>query len=201
METGQYLDRILAKYASSFDIEKDFEYQGRVWSAYARFFSLGEKYVLSHKAKLWTIRAYEYVLFQETERCSLELLDQLFDTLTVQLERDFVRRGGKYPEKDHMYSYLSAVVISRHTPEEAVLDKIRRLHFDRGYLFSLRGHSEFHLIVADLEKEQIHTNRAARNMSRMYRGAFDEIRRGAKGYNELYETGESPDPEDDILQA
>ena len=202
METGQYLDRVLAKYASSFDIEKDYTLDDNTWSAYAYFFSLGEKYVLTRKAKLWSIRAYEYVLFQETDRCTCLLLDQLYQALTVRIEADRVRRGGRYPEKDHMYSYLSAVVISQHSPGEDVLRHIRQLRFDRGYLFSVRGHSEFHLVVVDLETEKIYTNPAAGRMKKIYRKAFDEIRQGAKGYNELYVTGGEAAPadtDDDVL--
>ncbi len=202
METGLYLDRVLAKYAASFDIEKDYALDGTTWSAYAYFFSLGEKYVLTRKAKLWAIRAYEYVLFQETERCTVELLDQLYSALTVRIEADRVRKGGRYPEKDHMYSYLSAVVISARTPDEEVLRHIRGLRFDKGYLFSIRGHSEFHLVVVDMETETVYTNPAASRMKKVYRKAFEEIRQGAKGYNELYVTGDGPadtEADEDLL--
>ena len=202
METSQYLDRVLAKYAGSFDIEKNYTLGDDTWSAYAYFFSLGEKYVLTRKAKLWSICAYEYVLFQETERCTSELLDRLYAALTVRIEEDCVRKGARYPEKDHMYSYLSAVVISRFSPDEEVLRHIRELRFDKGYLLSFRGHSEFHLVVVDLEREKVYTNPAAGKMKKVYRKAFDEIRQGAKGYTELYVTGEALRPaeaDEDVL--
>ncbi len=187
METEQYLDRILAKYAGSFDISKNCELNGETYSAYGYFFSLGEKYVLTRKAKLWGIRSYEYVIFQETEELSDALLDRMTETLTGYIEPVMVRKGGKYPEKDHMYSYLSAVVICRKSPSAEMIRRIERTGFDRGYLFSFRGHSELHLIVADLEKEKIYTNRAGGKMRKMYRDAFAEVRRGEKGYIELYQ--------------
>ncbi len=195
METGQYLDRVLAKYAGSFDIFKDYEIRGNRYSAYGYFFSLGEKYVLTRKAKLWGIRAYEYVLFQETSSLTDVLLHQIVDALTGYIEPVLVRKNGKYPEKDHMYSYLSAVVICRCTPSEEMISRIRKTRFDKGYLFSFRGHSELHLIVVDLEKETVYTNAAAGKMRKLFVKVFEEVRRGEKGYNELYQEGkEDPDP-------
>ena len=202
METERYLDRILAKYAPSFDIKVNPVFSGRTYSAYGCFSSFGEKYVLTRKAKLWAVRAYEYVIFQKTEKASGELLDQMFETLTGHIESAFVRKGEKYPEKDHMYSYLTAVVISHQTPDDETLRHIRELRFDKSYLFSFRGHSEFHLVLADLEGEKIYTNSAGKKMKKVYQKAFEEIRHGAKGYNELYQTGETvvlPDQDDVIL--
>lgn len=202
METGRYLDRVLAKYAGSFDITRNYEIKGKIYSAYGYFFSLGEKYVLTRKAKLWGIRAYEYVLFQETDVLDDELLTQVTDALTGYIEPVLVRKNGKYPEKDHMYSYLSAVLICGRSPSEEMIRRIRGTRFDKGYLFSFRGHSELHLVVVDLEKETVYTNHAARKMRRVYQKAFDEVRRGEKGYNELVQNGEGvpcQDPEEEIL--
>ena len=190
METGQYLDRVLAKYAGSFDISTDYVLQGNVYSAYGYFFSMGEKYVLTHKARLWAIRAYEYVLFQETAVLTDSLLNRICDTLTGYIEETFVRKGEKYPEKDHMYSYLSAVIICSQSPSDELIRKIRKTRFDKGYLFSFRGHSELHLVVIDLEKEAVYTNAAAKKTRSVFLKAFEEIRRGEKGYRELYTDGQ-----------
>ena len=62
-----YLRELLGRYRANFDITEDFTLGNKVYSAYARFFSLGEKYVLKKEAKLWAIRAYEHVLFIKTK--------------------------------------------------------------------------------------------------------------------------------------
>ena len=58
-----YLDELLDRYRANFDISAPYRVGERTYPAYARFFSLGEKYVLKKEAKLWAIRAYEHVFF------------------------------------------------------------------------------------------------------------------------------------------
>ena len=77
MDPSVYLNSILAKYAKRFDIYKDHEMDGKRYAAYAYFSSLGEKYVLVRKAKLWSVKAFEHVFFIETEQCTPALLDAL----------------------------------------------------------------------------------------------------------------------------
>ncbi len=187
MDPAAYLNVLLAKYAGHFDIYREHEVNGRKYTIYAYFSSLGEKYVLLKKAKLWSIKAYEHVFFVEEETLTVQMLDDAYREVTDYMEPVLVRRGEKYPEKDHMYTYLTFVYLCRKTPDEEVLKKAREFRFDRGYLFSTRGHSEVRIVVVDLESEQVYTNSAARSLRKMYVKAFRETKEGANGYNELYE--------------
>lgn len=186
MDQATYLNIILAKYAGTFDIEKNRVIDGREYAAYGYFSSLGEKYVLVKKAKLWSVKAYEHAFFLTEDVCSPHLLTELMGHVNEYMEPVLVRRGEKYPEKDHMYTYLTFVILCRKTPDEAARKAIKSFRFDKGYLFSMRGHSEARLVVADMETEQIFTNGAGRSLAKMYRKAFAEAARGAKGYNELF---------------
>ncbi len=186
MDQSAYLNTVLAKYAGTFDIEKDRETDGRKYAAYAYFSSLGEKYVLVKKARLWAVKAYEHAFFLYEDSCTPGLLEELMRSVTDYMEPVLVRKGEKYPEKDHMYTYLTFVILCRNTPDEEAKKAIKKFRFDRGYLFSMRGHSEARLVVADMETEKVFTNPAGRSLTKMYRKAFAETARGAKGYNELF---------------
>ncbi|MBP3735941.1 MAG: hypothetical protein J6I56_02885 [Lachnospiraceae bacterium] len=185
-ELDAYLDVILAKYAGSFDIQKDYLFENRTYPAYGSFSSLGEKYVLIKKAKLWSVKAFEYIFFTDADTCTKELLDDIRRIMTDYMEPVLVRKNEKYPEKDHMYSYLTFAVLCRQKPSEDVIREIRKFSFDRGYLFSFRGHAEGHLVVADMETESVFTNAAGRELNKLYKKTFDDVRRGARGYKELY---------------
>ncbi len=152
MDQASYLNIILAKYAGTFDIEKNRVIDGREYTAYGYFSSLGEKYVLVKKAKLWSVKAYEHAFFLTEDACSPHLLTELMGHVTDYMEPVLVRGGEKY----------------------------------------MRGHSEARLVVADMETEQIFTNGAGRSLAKMYRKAFAEAARGAKGYNELYAQESNP---------
>lgn len=186
MDQAAYLNTILAKYAGTFDITKDCEMDGRKYAVYAYFSSLGEKYVLVKKAKLWSVKAYEHAFFLREENITPGLLEELMNRVTDYMEPVLVRRGEKYPEKDHMYTYLTFIILSDRTPDEETQKAIKHFRFDRGYLFSMRGHAEVRLVVADMKEEKIYTNGAGRSLAKMYRKAFAETARGVKGYNELF---------------
>ena len=186
MDPSSYLNIILARYAKSFDIYTDHEADGRHYAAYAYFSSLGEKYEKKKKAKLWSVKAFEHVFFLREDAVTQELLDDLMRSVKEYMEPVLVRKGEKYPEKDHMYTYLTFAVLCSQTPDAAAEKAIRNFRFDRGYLFSMRGHAEARLVVADMSSRKVYTNPAGRSLRKMYGKSFDEAERGAKGYNELF---------------
>ena len=186
IKTSEYLDITLARYAGSFDITKEAEINGRIYPAFGRFTSMGEKYVLSKKARLWAFEAFEYILFLEEEECTLELLEQIRKTMIEHMEPEYVRAHKKYPDENHMYSYLTAAIICEKKPTEEVLRAIKKFKFDKGYLFSMRGHTEAHLVVADMETEGVYVNGAGRALKKIFLSNFEQVKKGAKGYNELY---------------
>ena len=189
MKTSEYLDRLLANYAGTFDIYPECELGGHRYSAFGQFYSQGDKYVLTKKAKLWTVKEHEYVLFVECGQVTEKLLDQVRDAMENVLEPDFVRRGEKYPEKDHMNSYLTAVFISEKAPTPQVRGLIRKFRFVRNYLFTMRGRAEGRLICVDLEQEGICANPASEALLPLYRKVFSDVRLGRIGFRKAVEQG------------
>lgn len=189
MERADYLDRLLAKYAGTFDIYKPYSVKDKEYPAYGYFFSCNEKYVLMKKATLWAVHAYEHILFMDVEDITSETIKEAQDLVENHLE-PLVRKGNKYPEKDHMYSYLTVVIVAQHEPSKEVKKLISKFKFDKGYMFSLRGYSEGHLICAVMDSEKVYTNSRAKALVDTYKKTFDEVRKGAIGYSEAFEEDE-----------
>lgn len=187
METAAYLDRTLAKYAGMFDIYRPYTIREKEYPAYGYFFSCNEKYVLVKKANLWSVHFYEHILFVEADVCTKELLEELHGVITDYMEPQLVRRGEKYPEKDHMYSYITLAVICREKPSDEIIKAIRHFRYEKDYMFTMRGHSEAHLVCADMETENVYTNFAGRKMKKVYKETFDDVRKGRIGYAEAFE--------------
>ncbi len=169
-----YLERLLEKYSAFFDIKKEYDYHGIKFSAYAYFHSLNEKYVLTRKANLWRAKAFEHVLFLEVDRVDTDLIEKMRKLIKEHMEPELVREGNKYPCEDHMYSYLTLVILSKEKIENDMIRAVRRFHFDKGYLFSFRGHSEAHIACVDMESELVYTNFAAREMKKTLQSVFEE---------------------------
>lgn len=172
MGTNAYLDEVLRRYSSSFDLYRDYSIYGEKYPAYGYFFSLGEKYVLKKEANLWSIRAYEHVLFCQTDTLTTEYIEHLHKVMEDHMEPELVRKGRKYPEKDHMISYLTIVVISKNTPDKETIKNIRKFRFDKGYLFNFRGHSEGGFLCACLDSKEVYTNYSGRRLRKMFEDVF-----------------------------
>ena len=171
-----FFAELLNRYRANFDITEDFTLGGNTYPAYAKFFSFGEKYVLKKEAQLWAIRAYEHVLFIKVKSVDNNLLEEIKRVIKDEMEPQLVRKGEKYPEKDHMCSYLSFVIISEETPEAPITRAIRRFHFDKGYLFNFRGHSEAKLACVCTDSEKVFTNYAAKELQTLFTNIFTSLK-------------------------
>ena len=174
--SGDYFHNLLDRYRANFDITENYTLGQNTYPAYAQFFSLGEKYVLKKEAKLWAIRAYEHVLFIETADVLSETLKEIQRTIEEEMEPELVRKGEKYPEEDHMCSYLTFVIISEKTPEKEIQKAIRRFSYDKGYLFGLRGHSQARIACACLDSERVFTNYAGKELKKLLTNTFNTLK-------------------------
>ena len=172
-----YLRELLDRYKANFDITENFTLGDKVYPAYARFFSFGEKYVLKKEAQLWAIKAYEHVLFIKTKSINDNFIEDMRKTFVEQMEPTLILHGEKYPEKDHMCSYMTIVVISENTPSEDILKKLKKLSYDRGYLFNLRGHCEARIALACIDSQAVFTNRNGKELKPLLTNIFNSLKR------------------------
>ena len=172
MESAVYLDRILDTLSGSFDLYRPYRIGEREYPAYGYFFSMNEKYVAVRKAQLWAVRTYEHILFLEADPCTGQTVELAERLMKEYMEPELVRKGEKYPEKDHMVSDLTVVILSAGTPDPDTVRKIRSFRYGRSYLFTFRGRSEGHLICVDLQEEKIISNKVSAQMLNLYSKSF-----------------------------
>ena len=187
MDCVSYLNRILEKLVPTHDIVRDYPADGQVIPAYARYEAMNEKYVLSRKATLWKAGEYEHVLFftvpekaaaggpsdgAEQTAASPVTPDTVTDLaqqlITGYMEPVLARDNEKYPPKDHMRTFLTAVIVSEESPSEALIRRIRKYRFDKGYQFSFRGFSQGRLVFVDLGAGKVYTSPAANDVAEFY---------------------------------
>ena len=164
---SEYLKELLKRYEANFDIKENYNLQNKIYPAYAWFYSLSEKYVLKKEAQLWAVKAYEHVLFLKEEKFDTKKLEEVSDIIENTAEPILVRNGGSYPEKDHMCSYITVIVITDDAPDEKTVKAIKKYNFDKGYLFNLRGHSEGRIALISMDLGKIYTNRRGKELKDM----------------------------------
>lgn len=176
MNADIYLDRLLERYRHSFDLFRPFSIGGVEYPAYGYFFSLSEKYVLTQKANLWSVRTYEHILFLHVKQMDENTVQQVRELMEQHMEPQLVRKGKRYPEKDHMVSCLTVCILSDRTPDAGTRAAAEHYRWSKNYLLTVRGHAEGHLICVDMEREQVFCNRPARRMLKTYQQNFSDAR-------------------------
>ena len=94
--------------------------------------------------------------------------------MTEHMEPELVRKGKKYPENDHMYSYVTVAFICERSPEDAVVQAVKDFRYEKNYLMTIRGHVEGHLILADLEGKKAYSCKQAKHLTEFYNKIFEQ---------------------------
>ena len=165
ISSDEYLKELLLRYQASFDITENFKIGDVTFPAYAWFHSLSEKYVLKKEAQLWAVTVYEHVFFCQKKSVNRNDLDELHSLIRETIEPTLVRKNEKYPEKDHMCSYLTFIIISDTVPDDDTKRAIKKFSFDKGYLLNFRGHSEARLAVTSLDTQEVFTNYGGKELT------------------------------------
>ena len=166
MKNTDYLDRLLLRYAGTFNIYMPYKIHGKEYPAYGCFFSSVEKYVLVREANMWTTNSHEHILFMTVDEVSENTLQEVRSLLENYMEPRLVRNDNKYPAKNHMYSYLTIAILSEKSMDKTLVKKVRKFKFEKGYLFNFRGFSQSRLVCASMEDEQVVTNYHARQLKK-----------------------------------
>ena len=148
-------EQVLDGYRGYFDIYENSEYPQFI--ATAQFHSRSEKYVLTEHAKLWAAEAHEYVFFAECENLDIVAWQELASKAT-EYGLALVK-----PHSEHMYSYISLVVLAD-SVDETALKEIKKTKFHKSFKFSIHGWADLRCAVVNLSGNTIITNSAGKDM-------------------------------------
>ncbi len=183
MDVNTYFDRLLTKYSGSFDIYMPYKFAGKNYPAYGYFYSHNEKYVLVEEANMWTADSYEHMFFINVENADDEVLAEAIELIEGSMEEQLVRKGKKVPEKNHMSSLLTVIILCQNYVSEDVARLVKSYHFDKGYNFHFRGYSKGRIAVISMENEQIYLSKAMKKTDRkVFQSVFEDVKEGKKGF-------------------
>lgn len=185
MTTADYLDRLIGKYSGTFDIYQPYVIYDKEYPAYGYFFNAVEKYVLVREANLWSSASYEHVLFMEMDSFLPETIEEVKSVIEEYMEPVLVRRMDSLPAKNHMYSYLTVIVVCQKALSKEAKKKIKSYKFEKGYQFNMRGYSQAHLSCVSMEDEAVVHNFQGRMNVKLLKGVFQDVRNGQKGFKQM----------------
>lgn len=185
-----YLDRLLVRYAGTFDLYTPYHIGGKTFPAYGYFYSHVEKFVLTRNANMWSSDSYEHILFVAMDEVTASDVSEMKRILLEEVEPKLVLKGEELPPPNHMYSYMSVILISDKRPSKEAVKAVKKLSYDKGYMMNMRGFSQAQMCLVSIEEEKIYHNFAAHGKKKTLKGIFKEVKEGRAGFNELVEKGD-----------
>lgn len=190
LSADSYLDRLLVRYAGTFDIYTPYNLGGMTFPAYGYFYSHIEKFVLTRGANMWSSDSYEHILFLPVNEVTPDMVATMKRILLDEVEAKLVLKGEEVPPPNHMYSYMSVILISDKKPSKDTVKAVKKLSYDKGYMMSMRGFSQAQICLVSIEDEKVYHNFAAHGKKKTLKGIFKEVKEGRVGFKELVEKGE-----------
>ena len=190
LNAEKYLDRLLVRYAGTFDLYTPYTIGGITFPAYGFFYSHIEKFVLTRGANMWSSDSYEHILFLPLEEVTVDTVAKMKRILLEEVEPKLVLKGEDVPPPNHMYSYMSVVLLSDKKPSKDTIKAVKKLNYDKGYMMNMRGFSQAQICLVSIEDEKVYHNFAAHGKKKTLKGIFKEVKEGRVGFKELVEKGE-----------
>lgn len=141
------LEKLLDLYRRSFEITENYTIGDVVYDAYGYCNITNAKYVLVKKAELWRTLCFEHIFFRETEELTSSQIDAFCRHVEGFIEPELIRKGEKYPEKDHMYSYVTGIFISKNALSPEITQVVEKTRFMKNYLATIRGYTEMRILA------------------------------------------------------
>ena len=167
-----YLDRLLVRYAGTFDLYTPYQIGGKTFPAYGYFFSHVEKFVLTRNANMWSSDSYEHILFVAMDEVTASDVSEMKTILLEEVEPKLVLKGEELPPPNHMYSYMSVILISDKRPSKETVKAVKKLSYDKGYMMNMRGFSQAQMCLVSIEEEKIYHNFAAHGKKKTLKGIY-----------------------------
>ena len=190
LTADSYLNRLLVRYAGTFDLYTPYQLGGMTFPAYGYFYSHVEKFVLTRSANMWSSDSYEHILFLPLEEATLDTVAKMKQLLLEEVEPKLVLKGEDVPPPSHMYSYMSLFLISEKKPSKETIKAVKKLSYDKGYMLNMRGFSQAQICLISIEDEKVYHNFAAHGKKKTLKGIFKEVKEGRVGFKELVEKGD-----------
>ena len=139
---------------------------------------------------MWSSDSYEHILFLTSDEVTVSNVDNMKRILLEYVEPLLVLKGEELPPPNHMYSYMSVILISDKKPSKATVKAVKRLSYDKGYKMNMRGFSQAQICLVSIEDEKIYHNFAAYAKKKTLKSVFKEVKEGKTGFKELVEKGD-----------
>ena len=161
MQEDLFLEKVLDSFAGYYDIEKVEESSNYLYAT-AAFHQTIDKYVLFKNAKLWEVQAHDYVYFFNVPSFNSDIYE---DCLRYAHEEGMKRIA---PDKNHMYSYITLVIICDQAENKESVRKLRRCRIHKDFKLSFHGWMDVRTVIVNKGKQTVQTNHMGKDLIKLF---------------------------------
>ena len=155
---------LLKSYASCYDIT-EFGAEQAPFVAECRYNAENSSYFLIRSAKMWSANSFEYLYLISLDHLSLSAYQEI--------EKKAYEMGMAQikPGKDHMYSFITPVILCDSADPEAVR-ACKRCRIHKSFHFSLHGWMDFHTVLVTFGDGRVVSNMGGTDAAKFMKKAL-----------------------------
>lgn len=163
MNSYEYINILRKKLTNYFDIEENFSINNYILPLVGKSTIRNERYAFSKKFVLDAYENFEYcfVNYKKEEVNKAEILD--FINLLKSNIKTLVT-----PDEEHMSSTINGIYITDTGFNKETIKIAKKFKFRKNFFFGLRGWCDIAIILVDLNKEKVYTNKQGRQSKDFY---------------------------------
>lgn len=162
MDQKDYFEVIWKRYERYFDLKRNINLLGENFDIFASFKILNNRTLITKQDVVDSYENNEFCMVKSFEELDIKIVENYINML-----KDSIEILVK-PHRNHMNTYITGVMVSYSEVASDVIHIIRSFKFTKPYKLYLHGWSEIRLIVVDLSKQVVITNRAGKKVKKVY---------------------------------
>ncbi|HLR35948.1 MAG TPA: hypothetical protein VK071_11565 [Tissierellales bacterium] len=164
MNYSHYISILKVKLKDYFDVYENYEMDNYILPLVAKSVIRNERYAFSKKFVLDAYENFEYsfIYCSEANVNNIKILD-FINLLKSNIDKIVD------PNEEHMSSSINGIYISNTGFSQEAIRVVEKFKFRKSFFFGLRGWCDISLVLVDLSKKEVYTNKQGKNLKDFYK--------------------------------
>ncbi|AOY75011.1 hypothetical protein [Clostridium formicaceticum] len=162
MKAQNYIKNMGERLWKYFDVEKAYSYKEIEFDLFAKSLVRNERYIASKKIAIYGFENHEYHFIKHYQVLKEESISRFLSVLSSAAE-ELVN-----PHPEHMSTIITGIIVVEKEISEELRRTIKKFKFMCSFAFGFKGWTYIRLVVVDLSKGEVITNKRGREVKKFY---------------------------------
>ncbi len=162
MVANTYMENLIAKYYKNFNIRKDIHLCDKKISLFAEYKGIGARTFITQKDVIDKYEFNEYCIVNVYNNVVMKDVVEYTEYLKL-LINELVR-----PHSEHKSSTITGVIVCNTSTNRIIENYIEKFKFNKSYKLYFHGWSEIRLLLVDLSKNLVVSNKLGNSVKKVY---------------------------------